>query len=97
MRILVAAILVLATACAARRAPGLDLNSAPAAALAQLPGLSEEDAHRIVARRPYYVKSDLLQRKVVSESQYRAVEDRLYVGPPGIPEYMSPVPPVTER
>jgi hypothetical protein len=49
----------------------------------------------IIAGRPYWRKHQLVERKVLTESEYRQVEARLYVGPPAIPEYMHPVPPVT--
>jgi DNA uptake protein ComE-like DNA-binding protein len=71
----------------------VDLNSADAATLERLPGLSPEDASRIVANRPYAAKEDLLRRNILTQGQYAAVSDALIVGPPGMPEYLRAVPP----
>ena len=87
---------VVLAACALQRHPApLDVNSAGREALARLPGLGADDADRIVANRPYLVKEDLRERHVLSAAQYDAVADRLAVGPPGIPDYLRPVPPST--
>ena len=72
----------------------VDLNAADASSLANLPGLTPEDGRRIVANRPYISKEDLLRRNVVDERQYAAIEDRVYVGSPGTPDYLRSVPPV---
>ena len=89
------ALLVLG-ACALRGHPAqLDVNSAPREALARLPGLSADDADRIVANRPYLVKEDLRERHVLDAAQYDAVADRLAVGQPGIADYLRAVPPST--
>ena len=94
---LVLALLVLGVGgCAlVRHAPGVDVNNDPPGAIARLAGLDEPAADRVVAGRPYWKKHDLLDRQVLSETEYAAVQDRLYIGPPGMPEYMRPVPPVS--
>ena len=74
----------------------LDVNSAPAAHLEKLEGISPEDAARIVAGRPYASKEDLLTRKVLSREQYDEIAPELYVGPPGTPDYLRSVPPIPE-
>src|SRR5437879_1035193 len=74
----------------------LDVNAADAAALARLPGLTQEGGERIVENRPYAAKDDLVRRAVLSPSQYGAVADRVYVGPPGTPDYLRAVPPQPE-
>src|SRR5204862_2869230 len=71
----------------------LDVNAADAGALAALPGLTREDGERIVENRPYVAKDDLLRRAVLTPTQYAAVADRVYVGPPGTPDYLRAVPP----
>jgi DNA uptake protein ComE-like DNA-binding protein len=77
--------------------PGaVDLNSADARAFAALPALSVEDAQRIVANRPYASKDDLLRRNIVGQQQYAAIADLVYVGPPGMPDYLRSVPPQPE-
>jgi helix-hairpin-helix protein len=74
----------------------LDLNSAPLDRVEKLNGVSAADAARIVAGRPYASKEDLLSRKVVSRDQYDVIAPQVYVGPPGIPDYLRSVPPVPE-
>ena len=71
----------------------VDLNSADAATLARVPGLSAADASRIVANRPYAAKDDLLRRNILTREQYAAAEGALIVGPPGMPDYLRGVPP----
>jgi DNA uptake protein ComE-like DNA-binding protein len=77
--------------------PGaIDLNSADASSFAALPALTVEDARRIVANRPYASKDELLRRKIVDERRYAAIADQVYVGPPGMPEYLRSMPPMPE-
>jgi radical SAM superfamily enzyme with C-terminal helix-hairpin-helix motif len=78
------------------RARQLDLNSASPTQLEKLPGIGREEAERIVAGRPYASKDDLLRRHVVSRGEYDAIAEDLYVGPPGIPDYLRSVPPMPE-
>ena len=99
VRPLIAALLVLA-ACSVLR-PGsesarVDLNSADARTLATLPGLGPEDAARIVAHRPYATKEDLVRRGVLDQAHYLAIVDRVFLGPPAVPDYLRAVPPVPE-
>jgi len=56
----------------------LDLNSA-SQELAGLPGITDEDAARIVAKRPYGSKRDLLGKSVLGERRYEQVHDYVYV------------------
>jgi hypothetical protein len=77
------------------RAPAVDVNNDPPNAIASLPGLDETAADRIVAGRPYWKKWQLVERHLLTASQYARVRDELYVGSPAIPEYLNPVPPVT--
>jgi DNA uptake protein ComE-like DNA-binding protein len=76
--------------------PQLDVNGASARELQQLPGIAQDDAERIVAARPYASKDDLLRRHVISAAQYDSVAGNLYVGPPGMPDYLRSVPPAAE-
>jgi len=90
---------LLVAACSVIRigTPGeLDLNAADAAGIARLPGLTRADGDRIVAHRPYTAKEDLLRRGVLDAAQYEAVADHLYVGPPGMPDYLRATPPQPE-
>jgi hypothetical protein len=58
---------------------GVDLNTAAVEELTELPGVSEEDAARIVAQRPYQNESELVSRGAVSEEQLGRFADRTYV------------------
>lgn len=74
----------------------VDVNRADPAALAGLPGLGPADAERIVAGRPYAAKEDLLRRHILDAHQYDAVEQYVFVGPPGTPDYLRDVPPLPQ-
>ncbi|HJQ84596.1 MAG TPA: helix-hairpin-helix domain-containing protein, partial [Candidatus Binatia bacterium] len=63
-----------------RYSAGIDVNHATVEELAHLPEVSTEDAERIVARRPYATKMDLVQRGVLSAEQLQAIQDRIFVG-----------------
>jgi DNA uptake protein ComE-like DNA-binding protein len=56
-----------------------DLNSASQATLARLPGLSDADATRIVANRPYGNVSGLRRKNVLGERKYEGIQDYVYV------------------
>jgi DNA uptake protein ComE-like DNA-binding protein len=55
----------------------VDLNSASEGDLLTLPGISRTDASKIIAGRPYRDKHDLLQRGIVSASDYEKIRDRV--------------------
>ena len=74
----------------------VDVNRAAPAALAGLPGLGPADAERIVAGRPYAAKEDLLRRHILDQRQYDAVERYVFVGSPGMPDYLRDVPPLPQ-
>jgi DNA uptake protein ComE-like DNA-binding protein len=74
----------------------VDVNRSDAAALVKLPGLGPADAERIVAGRPYAAKEDLLRRHILDAHQYDAVERYVFVGPPGMPDYLRDVPPLPQ-
>jgi DNA uptake protein ComE-like DNA-binding protein len=74
----------------------LDLNSASPAQLAKLPGIGRAEAERIVAERPFMTKDDLIRRRLVSREQFDEIARDLYVGPPGIPDFLKSVPPMPE-
>lgn len=57
----------------------LDLNTASKADLASLPGLNDAAADRIIAARPFDNKDQLVTRKVLNQTQYDQVADRLTV------------------
>src|SRR6267154_1865445 len=52
---------------AAPKMDTVDINSATAAELKMLPGVSDSDASKIIQGRPYSDKSQLVSKKVLSE------------------------------
>jgi competence protein ComEA len=64
------------------RAELVDINSATAAELKALPGLSDSDAAKIVHARPYMDKSQLISKKVVSEATYDKIKDHVVAKQP---------------
>jgi DNA uptake protein ComE-like DNA-binding protein len=63
------------------KTPGsvVDLNSAPEADLAALPGISASKAKQIVRRRPYSSTHDLVSSGILTESQYNAIDPKVTV------------------
>ncbi|HMD62710.1 MAG TPA: helix-hairpin-helix domain-containing protein [Stellaceae bacterium] len=59
----------------------VDINSASAAELKMLPGVSESDATKIIQGRPYTDKGQLVSKKVVSEPTYEKMKDHVVVRP----------------
>jgi DNA uptake protein ComE-like DNA-binding protein len=87
---------VVAAACATTVRHAVDLNAAPVEEIAALPGLSEADARRVVAGRPYYSREDLRVRKALPADVEARLGDRVYLGPPAMPAYLDFVPPAAE-
>lgn len=61
------------------KATHVELNSARRKRLNALPGLTGDDADRIIANRPYEKKHDLVRKGVLSESQFEKIKDDVYV------------------
>lgn len=57
----------------------VDLNSAGHKRLAALPGLSDDDAERIIANRPYANRRDLVRKGVLSENKFDSIRDEVHV------------------
>jgi competence protein ComEA len=53
----------------------LDLNSATKDELAALPGMTTDDAQKIIDNRPYRGKNDLVKKNVVSADEYAKIKD----------------------
>jgi DNA uptake protein ComE-like DNA-binding protein len=53
----------------------VNLNSASASELVGLPGVSQRNARKIIANRPYNDKHDLVTKGVLTEEQYQAIRD----------------------
>ncbi len=57
----------------------VDLNRASKAELSDLPGITDKQADRIIAERPYANTHQLVSRRVLSEDEYSKVQDRVVV------------------
>ena len=57
----------------------LELNTATKEQLAKLPGLTDDDADRIIANRPYQDKRGLVRKSILSRSKYDKIEDHVYI------------------
>lgn len=64
-------------AATAPKADMVDINSATAAELKTLPGITDSDASKIIQGRPYQDKSQLMSKKVVSEPTYEKIKDHV--------------------
>ncbi len=57
----------------------VDLNHASKAELSDLPGITDKQADRIIAERPYANAHQLVTRHVLTEDEYSQVESRVVV------------------
>ncbi len=55
----------------------VDINSANLEQLGGLPGIDDAYGQKIIDRRPYLKKSDLLRKKVVPAATYRMIADKI--------------------
>lgn len=55
----------------------LDLNSASKDQLVSLPGVTENEADRIIAARPYDDAGELVTRRLMSKTEYDKISDRV--------------------
>jgi competence protein ComEA len=55
----------------------ININSASREDLLSLPGLTEREAGRIIADRPFQNAHDLVTRHAVSEEEYGKIRDRV--------------------
>jgi DNA uptake protein ComE-like DNA-binding protein len=57
----------------------VELNNARRKQLAALPGLTTDDADRIIANRPYDKKRDLVRKNVLNEAKFDRIANSVYV------------------
>jgi competence protein ComEA len=55
----------------------IDINSASAEELEELPGIGTAFSNKIVAGRPYKGKNDLVDKKIVPPSTYEKIKDKI--------------------
>jgi len=55
----------------------LDINSATKQELDALPGIGDARAEAIIKGRPYKGKDELVQKKVIPQSVYDAIKDKI--------------------
>jgi len=55
----------------------IDVNSASETDLPKLPGLSQEDARKIIQARPYHDKRELVSKGVLSEAEYLRIRNQI--------------------
>lgn len=60
----------------------VDLNSASRDTLMSLEGIGEVKADAIIRSRPFKAKTELVERRIVTESLYEKIADKVFARPP---------------
>jgi len=66
-----------AAAAASTMVGKLDINSATADQLKELPGIGDAFSQKIVDGRPYRTKLDLVRKKIIPQSNYDKIKDMI--------------------
>ena len=67
---------------AAPKAQTVDINTATAAELKALPGMTEADAAKLMQARPYRDVNELVSKKIVPEAEFAKIKDRITASHP---------------
>jgi DNA uptake protein ComE-like DNA-binding protein len=60
---------------------GINIDKASREDLLSLPGITDRDADRIIANRPYDDTHDLVKRHIVTQGEYDKIQDRVIAAP----------------
>jgi len=60
----------------------LELNSASRDALMTLDGIGEVRADAIIRARPFKAKTELVERRLITEAMYEKISDKVFARPP---------------
>jgi DNA uptake protein ComE-like DNA-binding protein len=60
----------------------IDLNSASRDSLMTLDGIGEVKADAIIRARPFRAKTELVERRIVTEALYEKISDKVFARPP---------------
>jgi competence protein ComEA len=63
----------------AKQADLLDINTATAEQLKALPGVGDAYTEKIIKRRPYARKDELVQKKILSRATYEGIKYKIIV------------------
>jgi DNA uptake protein ComE-like DNA-binding protein len=55
----------------------VNINKASREDLLSLPGVTDRDADRIIAERPFDSADDLVKRRIISQAEYDRIRDRV--------------------
>jgi DNA uptake protein ComE-like DNA-binding protein len=58
----------------------VDINTASREDLLSLPGMTDRDADRIIAERPFKSARELVARRVIPQAEYDKISDRIIAG-----------------